>query len=138
METKIIWFGVILGLLTIFLRLFRPRIKSKKSEKFFSQVLDWIDTLFSAVILAALIMNFIIQAFKIPSGSMRPTLIEGDHLFVNKFIYGLRIPFTEIRIFPLQKVKRGEIIIFSCPPEALSPLEREKKVQKDFIKRCIG
>lgn len=138
METKIIFFAFFLGLSAIMLRLFRPRIKGKKSEKFFIQVLEWVDTLFSAVILAALIMNFVIQAFKIPSGSMRPTLIEGDHLFVNKFIYGLRIPFIEIRILPLQKVKREEIIIFSCPPEALSPLEKEKKVKKDFIKRCIG
>lgn len=138
METKIIWFGLGLGIAAILLRLFRPKIKGKKSERFFYQILDWVDTLFSAVILAALIMNFVVQAFKIPSGSMRPTLIEGDHLFVNKFIYGFRIPFTEIRILPLQKVKRGEIIIFSCPPQALSPLEKEKKIKKDFIKRCIG
>jgi len=138
METKIIWLALIFGVSALFLRFFRPKIKGKKGEKFFYQILDWIDTLFSAVILTALIMNFVLQAFKIPSGSMRPTLIEGDHLFVNKFIYGFRIPFTDIRILPLQKVKRKEIIIFSCPPEALSPLEKEKKVKKDFIKRCIG
>jgi len=83
-------------------------------------------------------MNFVVQAFKIPSGSMRPTLLEGDHLFVNKFIYGLRIPFSEIRFLPLERVKRSEIIIFSCPPQALSPIEKEKKVKKVFIKRCIG
>lgn len=138
METKIIWFALGLGVGAIFLRLIRGRVKGKKTEKLFTQILEWVDTLFSAVILAALIMNFVVQAFKIPSGSMRPTLLEGDHLFVNKFIYGLRIPFSEIRILPLQQVKRSEIIVFSCPPQALSPIEKEKKVKKDFIKRCIG
>ncbi len=138
METKIIWFGLGLGVVAIFLRVIRSKIKGKWLEKYHTLILDWVDTLLSAVILAALIMNFVVQAFKIPSGSMRPTLIEGDHLFVNKFIYGLRIPFTERRILSLDKVKRGDIIIFSCPPVALSPLEREKGVRKDFIKRCIA
>ncbi|MDI6642235.1 MAG: signal peptidase I [Elusimicrobiota bacterium] len=114
----------------------RPKVQN---SKVFTTILDWIETIWSAVLLASVIMYFVIQAFKIPSGSMRMTLLEGDHLFVNKFIYGIRIPFTGgKKILPLRKVHRGDIVIFDCPPQALSPEEREKGIKKDFIKRAIG
>ena len=84
-------------------------------------------------------MFFFIQAFKIPSGSIRLTLLEGDHLFVNKFIYGFHIPFSDgKRIFALKEISRGDIVVFKCPPEALSISERESGVKKDYIKRCIA
>ncbi|MFA5858819.1 MAG: signal peptidase I [Elusimicrobiota bacterium] len=138
MELKIIIIGVILGILALVMKKFKGKFTGTKNERVYSEIYEWVNTFFSAVVLAALIMNFIVQAFKIPSGSMRPTLIEGDHLFVNKFIYGVKLPFTAARILSIAKVKRGDIIIFKCPSAALSSWEREKGIHKDFIKRCIG
>lgn len=100
--------------------------------------LEWVETSFSAVLLAALIMYAVVQAFKIPSGSMEDTLHIGDHLFVNKFIYGIRIPFSEKRILKLRDVRHGDVIVFQCPEAALSEADREHHVHKDFIKRAIG
>jgi signal peptidase I len=99
---------------------------------------DLVETSFSAVLLAAVIMYAVIQAFKIPSGSMEDTLLIGDHLFVNKFIYGVRIPWTEKRLIRLRDVKRGDVVVFECPPTALSQNERERGIHKDFIKRAIA
>ena len=81
-----------------------------------------------AVLLALFIRTFVVQAFKIPSGSMRPTLIEGDHILVNKFIYGVKIPFLRKTIIPIKEPKRGDIIVFIYPEDR----------SKDFIKRVIG
>jgi signal peptidase I len=95
---------------------------------------EWIDTGFSAIFMATFIMYFIVQAFKIPSGSMRSTLMEGDHLFVNKFIYGLRIPLTDKKIARFKKVKHDDIIVFRFPSED----KKSEHYGKDFIKRAIG
>ena len=81
-----------------------------------------------ALVLALVIRTFVIQAFKIPSGSMEPTLEVGDHLLVNKFIYGIKIPFISINLFPWESPQRGDVIVFIYP---LDP-------DKDFIKRVIG
>ena len=81
-----------------------------------------------AVILAILIRAFIVQAFKIPSSSMESTLLVGDHILVNKFIYGVRIPFTHLRWPGLRSPSRGDVIVF------VFPMDRSK----DFIKRVVG
>lgn len=100
---------------------------------------EWTETVWSAVLIAAFIMYFIIQAFEIPSGSMRMTLLEGDHLFVNKFIYGVHVPLSGgKRVLPLRTVKQKDIVVFRAPQLALSPAEREAGVRKDFIKRCMA
>ena len=78
--------------------------------------------------MALIIKAFIVQAFKIPSGSMIPTLKIGDHILVNKFIYGVKIPFTDRIVIPFKMPQRGDIIVFKFP-------EDEKK---DFIKRVVG
>ncbi len=124
------WGGVQLG----------SRIKKSDGPlSLLGEDLEWIETSFSAFILAAVIMYTVLQAFKIPSGSMEDTLHIGDHLFVNKFIYGVRIPFTDKRVLRLRRVRRGDIVVFEAPRAALqSPLERERNVKKDFIKRAIG
>ncbi len=101
--------------------------------------LEWVETSFSAIILASVIMYAVLQAFKIPSGSMEDTLLIGDHLFVSKFIYGIRVPFTEKRVLKFRDVKRGEVVVFEAPMDAiLSRDERERKVKKDFIKRAVA
>ena len=82
-----------------------------------------------AVILAMFIRTFVVQAFKIPSGSMKDTLLVGDHLLVNKFIYGVKIPFTDGKtLVPVSEPERGDIVVFKYP----------QNPEKDYIKRVIG
>ena len=80
------------------------------------------------LVLALAIPTFVVQTFKISSESMEPTLEIGDYLLVNKFIYGIKIPFTSINLFPWKSPQRGDVIVFIFP---LDP-------DKDFIKRVIG
>ncbi len=86
------------------------------------------EALFIALILAFVIRSFVIQAFKIPSGSMLETLQIGDHLLVNKFTYGLKLPFTDMIVIPVGEPEFQDIIVFEFPEEPA----------KDFIKRVIG
>ena len=75
-----------------------------------------------------LIRTFVVQAFKIPSGSMEPTLEIGDHILVNKFIFGIKIPFTSWNLLPFQKPKKGDVVVFIYPNNR----------DKDFIKRVAA
>lgn len=97
-------------------------IKPKSTAK------EYLEAFIIAIILALVIRTFIVQAFKIPSSSMEPTLLVGDHLLVNKFIYGVNIPFTDKKILQFTKPKRGDIIVFKFP--------KDEKI--DFIKRVIA
>jgi signal peptidase I len=96
-----------------------------RKQKF---VKEYLEPILIAVLIALFIRAFVVQAFKIPSSSMEPTLLVGDYLLVNKFIYGLRIPYTNIKVFQYKKPQRGNIIVFIYP----------KDPTKDFIKRVIG
>lgn len=131
-------YSVILGVVIGAAFFIYSTFKKENVQKTLASDLEWGETGWSTLFIVAVIMYCFIQAFKIPTGSMRMTLVEGDYLFVNKFIYGIRIPFTNKRILQIKKVKRGDIVVFECPPQALSPEEREKKIQKDFIKRCVA
>ena len=93
-----------------------------------SIIREYAESIIIALVLALVIRTFVIQAFKIPSGSMEPTLEVGDHLLVNKFIYGIKIPFTSSNLFPWRSPQRGDVIVFIFPLEP----------NKDFIKRVIG
>ena len=73
---------------------------------------EYIESILIAVAIALLLRAFVIEAFKIPSGSMIPTLQVGDHIFVNKFIYGPTIPGTKTRILPRMPPHRGDVIVF--------------------------
>lgn len=113
--------------------------KAEKRAYYLEEDWEWSETVFSAVILASVLMYFVVQAFKIPSGSMRKTFLEGDHLFVNKFVYGLRVPFTGKRVLSPRKVQRGDVVVFRFPSE--DPRKAHcNAVQygKDFIKRVVG
>ncbi|MBU2628724.1 MAG: signal peptidase I, partial [Proteobacteria bacterium] len=82
-----------------------------------------------AIIIAMFIRTFILQAFKIPSGSMLETLQIGDQILVNKFIYGVKIPFTAGKVlFPVKEPQKGDIVVFKFPEDP----------SKDFIKRVIA
>ncbi len=89
---------------------------------------EWIESIIVAFILAMVIRTFVVQAFKIPTGSMRTTLLEGDLILVNKFIYGAKIPLTGLALPALRQPGRGDVIVFIYPE---SP-------NKDFIKRLVG
>jgi len=81
-----------------------------------------------AILLALFIRTFVVQAFKIPSGSMEPTLLVGDHILVNKFIYGVKIPLARKTLIPISEPEREDVIVFIYPVDE----------SKDFIKRVIG
>ncbi len=74
---------------------------------------EWSEALIVAVVLALIIRTFLFQAFKIPSGSMLDTLLIGDHLLVNKFIYGTKVPFSDDRYLTLRNPERGDVIVLS-------------------------
>ncbi|MFH1282930.1 MAG: signal peptidase I [bacterium] len=134
MEAKLFYAGCVILLVNIILRRFKKRFDNDRWRKIYAEVVEWLDTGFSAIFMAAFIMYFFIQAFKIPSLSMASTLLEGDHLFVNKFVYGTRIPFTEKKILKLKKIKRGDIVIFRYPAKD----KDNPHYGKDFIKRALG
>ncbi|MCS7152031.1 MAG: signal peptidase I [Endomicrobia bacterium] len=137
-ETQTVYF-LVTGIIFFFIFLiYAMVIRNNVIPKVLDSDYEWGETGWSTLYIVAVIMYCFIQAFKIPTGSMRMTLLEGDHLFVNKFIYGIKIPFTDKRIFTLKKIKRKDIVVFSCPPVALTTEEQRKKIQKDFIKRCVG
>ncbi|MCS7231781.1 MAG: signal peptidase I [Elusimicrobiota bacterium] len=131
-------YSLIFGLILSIIFFIYSKLKKENIQKTLESDLDWGETGWFTLFVVAVIMYCFIQAFKIPTGSMRMTLVEGDYLFVNKFIYGIKIPFTNIRILQIKKINRGDIVVFECPPEALSLEERKKKIQKDFIKRCVA
>jgi len=101
-------------------------VKQEKPARVLFQ--EYSEAFVIAVILAIIIRAFLVQAFKIPSSSMEPTLLIGDHILVNKFIYGVRIPFTDARWPRFTDPARGDVIVF------VYPVERNK----DFIKRVVA
>src|SRR3989338_8375169 len=88
---------------------------------------EYAEVLITAALVALVIRSFVIEAFKIPSGSMLPTLSIGDHIFVNKFVYGFRIPYTKKHYFAFRDPQRGDVIVFMYPEDE----------DKDFIKRVV-
>ena len=103
-------------------------MKTSDATKTKKIVKEYVEPILIAVLIALFVRTFIVQAFKIPSGSMEPTLLVGDYLMVNKFIYGIKIPYTEMKFFQFEKPKRGDVIVFVFP---LDP-------SKDYIKRVIA
>jgi len=110
------------------------RTKTKSSLR------ENIEAIAVAIVLALFIRTFVIQAFKIPSGSMKSTLLIGDHILVNKFAYGVKFPYLNIPFYgtpdsrygktvvPIGKPKRGDVIVFKFPEDP----------GKDFIKRVVA
>src|SRR6266480_6822669 len=100
----------------------QENVKSKSTFR------EYAEAIIMALVLALFIRTFIVQAFKIPSGSMIPTLEIGDHILVNKLSYGLRMPFLERYLLQYSTPQRGEVVVFIYPEDRT----------KDFIKRVIG
>lgn len=93
-----------------------------------SLVREYAESILVAVVLALAIRTFVVQAFKIPTGSMRPTLMEGDRILVNKFVFGAQVPFTAWRLPVVSAPKRGDIIVFRSTDDD----------HRDFIKRLAA
>ncbi len=102
--------------------------EDKKRESARSALREWSKAIFFAVIFAVFIRTFVVQAFAIPSGSMENTLQVGDHLLISKFLYGIKVPFTDDRIMKIRDPKRGDVVVFEYPADR----------SKDFIKRIVG
>ena len=133
---------------------------AKKKAAHKSKFREYTEAIVIAVLLALLIRAFVVQAFKIPSGSMKETLLIGDHILVNKFIYGTKIPFTDSRLLIFRPPRREDVIVFSFPKNkekeectsffknmsfrignavsSLNPVYLFKDDCRDFIKRVIG
>ncbi len=93
-----------------------------------STLREYFESIVIAVILALFIRTFVVQAFKIPTGSMENNLLIGDHLLVNKFVFGPTASRLERMLLPVGTIKRGDVIVFKYPEEP----------DRDFIKRVIG
>lgn len=93
-----------------------------------SRTREYVESLVIAAIIAFLVRGFIVQAFRIPSGSMEPTLLVGDHLLVNRMSYVVKVPFTDIVVLSVGSPKKGDIIVFRYPEDRT----------KDFIKRVVA
>jgi signal peptidase I len=93
-----------------------------------SKIREYAEAIIIAILIAAFIRTFVVQAFKIPSGSMKPTLEIGDHILVNKFSYGIKIPYLRTTMIPIGQPQRGDIAVFIYPEDKT----------KDFIKRVIA
>jgi signal peptidase I len=89
---------------------------------------EWFEALVIAAIFASVLRIFVVESYRIPTGSMENTLLAGDFLFVNKYVYGPKVPFTEIRLPGVKKVDRGDIIVFKFP--------KDRSV--NYIKRCVA
>lgn len=104
------------------------KIASKQDIKIKSKLRENVEAIVIAIILALFIRTFVVQAFKIPSGSMKPTLQIGDHILVNKFIFGVKVPYIGKKIVSYKNPDHGDIIVFRYPEDP----------DKDFIKRVVG
>jgi signal peptidase I len=91
-------------------------------------VREYFETIVIAVVLALFMRTFVVQAFKIPTGSMEPNLLVGDHLLVNKFVFAPTVSAVERAALPVAPIRRGDIVVFKYPEDP----------ERDFIKRVIG
>lgn len=89
---------------------------------------EYLEALLIAVIFATFARTFVLQAFKIPTGSMEENLLVGDHVLVNKFVYGTTLSPLEGRLLPRRDIRRGDVVVFKFPEDP----------SRDFIKRCVG
>ncbi len=110
------------------------------------QIREQVTTLVIAIVIALSIRAFVVEPFRIPSGSMLPTLLIGDHLFVNKFIYGIKIPFSDIRLPGIREPERGDVVVFSVGRSRdrmggsrIVPADRRPDLStEDFVKRIVA
>lgn len=109
----------------------KKRCLLKKGKFITTKESKWVEyarSFFPILLLVFILRSFVAEPFRIPSGSMKPTLLEGDFILVNKFIYGLRLPIWGYKLMDVKSVKRGDVLVFRFP----------KDPSVDFIKRVVG
>ncbi len=106
----------------------RPRRGDAQAEGKTGQIVEFSRSFFPVILLVLLLRSFLVEPFRIPSGSMLPTLLVGDFILVNKFAYGIRLPVVHTEVLPLSLPERGDVMVFRFPADP----------SKDFIKRVIG
>lgn len=104
------------------------KIQEKKTKSKSPLIREYAEALIIALLAALIIRTFIVQAFRIPTGSMEDTLLVGDFLLVNKFIYGARVPFLDWKLPAIREPEQGDIVVFKYP----------RNEKQDYIKRCIA
>lgn len=116
--TGLIWLGWVL---------LRRRLSPERQARM-PWFVDYSRSFFPVLLIVLVLRSFVAEPFRIPSGSMMPTLLVGDFIMVNKFSYGVRLPVTRTKIFDVGKPERGEVVVFKYP----------RNPQEDYIKRVIG
>ncbi len=115
---------------------------AKQAEEQGPTLREELPTLIAAVAVALLIRTFLFQTFYVPSDSMFPTMLVGDHVFVNKFFFGARIPWTEVQLPRVRDPQRGEVVVFNLARDGhggIFPADRRKDLRTDaFVKRLVG
>ncbi len=119
---------VISGVISLFDIFFLAKKRQRAHKKKMPIIIDYARSFFPVLLLVFLLRSFLYEPFRIPSGSLKPTLDVGDLILVNKFDYGIRLPVIHKKIYLLGEPKRGDIMVFRCP----------YKPSVDFIKRVIG
>lgn len=114
----------------------QPQFSNNPAESEWSKLFGLIKSLAFFVGIAFLLRASVVEAFKIPSSSMEPTLLIGDHILVNKLSYGIRLPLVSKTVLPYSNPKRGDIVVFTQPDNPLTPEEDESKI--NIIKRVLG
>jgi signal peptidase I len=92
------------------------------------KIVEYARSFFPVFLIVLLLRSFLIEPFRIPSGSMMPTLLVGDFILVNKFVYGIRLPVSDSKIFDVSEPQRGDVVVFRYPLDPSTP----------FIKRVVG
>lgn len=110
--------------------------EQQQSAGFWAELVAFLKTLVVILGLAFLIRVQVVEPFKIPSGSMKPTLQIGDYILVLKFWYGLRIPFVEAPVIRWSTPKRGDVVVFTRPDDPATPTENDSAIH--IIKRVVG
>jgi signal peptidase I len=100
----------------------------EKNRRTKSKLREYVEIVVTALALALVVRAFIVQSYHIPSESMEDTLLKGDFLFANKFIYGAKVPFVDVRLPKVRDPKPGDVVIFKFPGD----------LKTDYIKRCVA
>ncbi len=124
LATILVLLTVVSGLIWLFDKFFTQRVK----DEHVPFVVDLARSLFPVFLIVLLLRSFLVEPFRIPSGSMMPTLLIGDFILVNKFSYGIRLPVLNSKVVELGKPERGDVIVFRYPEDPSIP----------FIKRVVG
>jgi signal peptidase I len=92
------------------------------------RIVEYARSFFPVFLIVLLLRSFLVEPFRIPSGSMMPTLLVGDFILVNKYVYGIRLPVSDKKVFEVSQPQRGDVVVFRYPLDPSTP----------FIKRVVG